>query len=158
MEGSAFVKFSTQFIACHANIACKVDIVCVIVYRCQMIRDPIYQRIGALIKAKRKTLGLKQETLANTLRISRGSLANIETGRQSILVHQLYNFAAALQLTPIELLPAIPGDPADEEQSNIPLPPNLNPQQAKQITSLFSQVKTSQNPKKEEYRVNSNKR
>jgi transcriptional regulator with XRE-family HTH domain len=123
-----------------------------------MIRDPIYQHIGALIKAKRKTLGLKQETLANTLRISRGSLANIETGRQSILVHQLYNFAAALQLTPIELLPAMPGDPTDEEQSNIPLPPNLNSQQAKQITSLFSQVKTSQNPKKEETRVNNNKR
>ena len=70
-----------------------------------MDTDPIYKLIGAVIKARRKTLELKQETLAGRLGISRGSLANVETGRQSVLVHQLYKFAAALGVTPSDLLP-----------------------------------------------------
>ncbi len=110
--------------------------------------DPIYKQIGAVIKSRRKTLEMKQETLAGLLGISRGSLANVETGRQGILVHQLYKFSAALQLkTPIDLLPQPSPDHLRTEQSErpeLPLPSGLKAQEKEQITRLFEQVDTKQ--------------
>jgi transcriptional regulator with XRE-family HTH domain len=120
--------------------------------------EDIYRHIGAQIRVKRRKLKWKQELLASKLAISRGSLANIEIGNQRVLVHQLYRFAAELKLSPTDLLPPMPADQTDVEQSDIPLPSHLNSQQAKQVTSLLSQVKTSQNPKKEEHHVKNNKR
>jgi transcriptional regulator with XRE-family HTH domain len=111
--------------------------------------DPIYRHIGALIKARRKTLQLKQETLAGKLGISRGSLANIETGRQNVLVHQLYRFAVALQLTPFDLLPPPSTDHFKAGRTELPLPDNLKAKQKKQVADLFLQVDTNQKPDKE---------
>lgn len=111
-----------------------------------MTPDPIYRHIGSLIKARRKTLQLKQENLANMLGISRGSLANIETGRQNVLVHQLYRFAAALQLTPVDLLPSPSMDQTRTEAVELPLPSDLKAQQKKQITDLFMQVDPNPKP------------
>jgi transcriptional regulator with XRE-family HTH domain len=109
-----------------------------------MDRDPIYRHIGAIIKARRKTLGLKQETLAGMLGISRGALANVETGRQNVLVHQLYRYAHALQLTATDLLPQPSTSNSKAEPTELPLPENLKAQQRKQIVRLFEQVNTTQ--------------
>jgi transcriptional regulator with XRE-family HTH domain len=106
--------------------------------------DPIYKDIGAVIKSRRKTLDMKQETLAGLLGISRGSLANVETGRQSILVHQLYKFAIALQLMPFDLLPQPSVAHLRTEPTELPLPGDLKAQQKEQITRLFEQVDTTQ--------------
>jgi transcriptional regulator with XRE-family HTH domain len=114
-----------------------------------MPADPIYKRIGALIKARRKTLQMKQEMLASALGISRGSLANIETGRQSILVHQLYKYADALQLTPSDLLPPRPTDHATVNRTELPLPTDLKAQQKEQVARLFMQVDTRQDNRTE---------
>ena len=105
---------------------------------------PTYKAIGAVIKSRRKTLGMKQETLAGLLSISRGSLANVETGRQSILVHQLYKFAEALQLTPFDLLPPALIDQLRTEPTKLPLPDDLKAQQREQIARMFEQVDTTQ--------------
>lgn len=102
-----------------------------------MTPDPIYKHIGMLIKARRKTLGLKQENLAHNLGISRGSLANIETGRQNILVHNLYKIAAALDLNPLDLLPQPSGDQSKSERMALPLPGDLKADQKKQVARLF---------------------
>jgi transcriptional regulator with XRE-family HTH domain len=109
-----------------------------------MNRDPVYQQIGSAIKARRKTLGLKQEALAATLGISRGALANIETGRQGILVHQLLKFAAALQLTPSDLLPLPSTEQRKAGRTELPLPDDLKALQKEQITRLFEGVDTDQ--------------
>jgi transcriptional regulator with XRE-family HTH domain len=110
--------------------------------------DPIYKQIGAVIKSRRKTLEMKQETLAGLLGISRGSLANVETGRQGVLVHQLYKFAVALQLnTPADLLPQPSPDnlrTERTERTELPLPSGLKAQEKKQITRFFEQVETKQ--------------
>ena len=106
--------------------------------------DPIYKHIGAVIKSRRKTLGMKQETLAGLLSISRGSLANVETGRQSVLVHQLYKFADALKLTPVDLLPRPSTDHLRTERTELPLPGDLKAQEKEQITRFFEQVDTNQ--------------
>lgn len=112
------------------------------IYEQVMNPDPMYKQIGAVIKARRKTLGLKQEYLAGKLGISRGSLANIETGRQSILVHQLYKYAAKLDLNPFDLLPQPATDHVVAEPTELPLPTNLKPQEKDQIARLFAQVDT----------------
>jgi transcriptional regulator with XRE-family HTH domain len=115
-----------------------------------MEQQLIYAHIGALIKTRRKHFRLTQEKLASQLVISRASLANIETGRQKILVHQLYGLAAALEMSPADFLP-----PAAESQSvikstDLPLPAGLKPQQKEQIARLFASPNpTSSKPKGE---------
>ncbi|MGH9451203.1 MAG: helix-turn-helix domain-containing protein [Terriglobia bacterium] len=109
-----------------------------------MSPDPIYKHIGALIKARRKALGWKQEKLAGELGISRGSLANVETGRQSVLVHQLYKFAAVLKLTPSDFLPLTSRDHFRGDHTELPLPDDLKAQQKEQIARLIQQVDTNQ--------------
>ena len=131
-------------IACDQHNACDVDIFDAGVYEQTMTPDPIYKQIGAVIKARRKKLGMKQEVLAGKLGISRGSLANVETGRQNVLVHQLYKYAAALELSPFDLLPLPPNDNFRTDRSPLPLPPDLKAQQVEQITRLFDQVDTDQ--------------
>jgi transcriptional regulator with XRE-family HTH domain len=123
-----------------------------------MVPDPIYKQIGALIKARRNKLHLKQENIASELRISRGSLANIETGRQRVLVHQLYMFASALQLKPSDLLPPPPAAHLGTEHTDLPIPSGLKAQQKKQIANLFSQVDTDQKLEIEGSHDNTNKR
>lgn len=67
--------------------------------------EPIYPAIGKAIAERRVDLGLTQGQLAERLEISRPSLANIEAGRQRMLVHQVYEIAAALHVLPSELVP-----------------------------------------------------
>lgn len=104
--------------------------------------DPIYRHIGAIIKTRRKVLKMKQEDLAGQLGISRGSLANVETGRQSVLVHQLYKFADVLKLSPYDLLPMAVHDHTKTERTLLPLPNDLKALQKEQVTNLIEQVPT----------------
>lgn len=102
-----------------------------------MKSEDIYRHIGLLIKRRRKQLGLTQEVLANRLAISRASLASIETGRQNVLVHQLYRLAAVLQLEPKDFLPTFGDFKPAHDTEDLPLPAGLNPQQKEQITRLL---------------------
>ena len=120
--------------------------------------DPIYKYIGELIKARRKTLKLKQESLASMLGISRGSLANIETGRQNILVHNLYKFATVLKLKPFDLLPQPSTNQSKAGHAELPLPEDLKAEQKKQVARLFMQVDTIQPQDKEIRRAQTTKR
>ena len=114
-----------------------------------MIPNPIYKEIGALIRARRKTLDMRQKNLASDMGISRGSLANIETGRQNMLVHQLYNFAKALRLSPKDLLPLSTNEDIRVERTELPLPRNLKARQKQQVARLFMQTATRQPLEKE---------
>jgi transcriptional regulator with XRE-family HTH domain len=98
---------------------------------------PVYKQIGATIQQRRKQLGLKQVNVAAGLGISRGSLANVETGRQSILVHQLYKFAEILQLLPADLLPSTASPAPLKNDWSTKLPAGLKPQQQEQIARLL---------------------
>jgi transcriptional regulator with XRE-family HTH domain len=123
-----------------------------------MAIDPLYKSIGAVIKARRRTLGMKQEDLARMLNISRGSLANIETGRQSILVHQLFRFANALDVTPFDLLPPPSTEHFRPDLAGFPLPHDLKVQQKEQITRLLEQVDIDHKPATEVSRAKNIKR
>jgi transcriptional regulator with XRE-family HTH domain len=69
-----------------------------------MDADKIYKNLGKRIRDLRKSLGQTQEQLAKQVGISRASLANIEAGRQQVLVHHLFGLAGALQLDSPALL------------------------------------------------------
>ena len=82
-----------------------------------MTTDFPYPQIGALVRNRRKSLRLTQDELANEVGISRASMANIEAGRQRILVGQIYSLANALKLAVPELLPS-----ADIQKSQVSTP------------------------------------
>lgn len=72
-----------------------------------LVRDEeIYERLGQQIAARRRGLKMTQEKLAAAVGMSRASIANIESGRQNVLLHHLYRFAKALNISHVaDLLP-----------------------------------------------------
>ena len=77
----------------------------------------IYRLIGSRIAAKRKDLRLKQVEVAEQIGLTRASLANIEKGRQRIMLHQVYKIAEALKtdsildLVPARFTASVPDEP-----------------------------------------------
>lgn len=114
-----------------------------------MDAEALYRHIGATIKLKRKQLGLTQEQLAARMATSRASLANVETGRQNVLVHQLYSFAENLDLKIEDLLPPVFNPDSASSPSDFPLPKDLNRVQREQITRLLNGTPGAVAPPKE---------
>lgn len=100
----------------------------------------IYQSLGARIRDLRKSLRQTQDQLAKQIGISRASLANIEAGRQQVLVHHLFALASALQLdSPAQLLLA-PQARAPKAGASSPLPlaeDGLTEKQRREVLSLM---------------------
>jgi len=69
--------------------------------------DRIYSLFGSRVAALRHERGLKQAELAQRIGLSRSSVANIEAGRQKVLLHQISDIAQALDLSDVRsLMPA----------------------------------------------------
>jgi len=117
--------------------------------------DSLYRHIGAVIQNRRKKFKPRwtQEKLANRVGISRASLANIETGRQSVLVHQLYAFAEALGMSPSDfLLPANDTGGARSAWDDV-LPDDLKPLHKDQIARLLGETQPEPSREKGESRA-----
>ena len=119
----------------------------------------VYRHIGALIRSRRKKFKPRwtQEKLANRIGISRASLANIETGRQSVQVHQLYAFAEALDLSPSDFL-LLANDSGVRAEWDEVLPGDLKPLQKDQIARLLADTHAEPNREREESRAKPTKR
>lgn len=63
-----------------------------------------YSRFGAAVRYWRKKRNLTQSSLAEALRLSRASIANIENGRQKILLYQFHQLCTLLRVNSAELL------------------------------------------------------
>lgn len=105
--------------------------------------EPIYRHIGAIIRAKRRQRDWSQKELAQRLQISRATLASMETGRQRILAHQLYELAATLEMNPADLLPQLPTASAEKGWAELPMPAGLKPSQIQQLAKLIQAVPVS---------------
>lgn len=68
------------------------------------MNEPIYRHIGAKVQQLRTMLDLTQEDVAKRSNLTRTSIANIEAGRQRILLHDVETIANALHTTPRALL------------------------------------------------------
>lgn len=106
-----------------------------------MDRSSLYARLGQLIRERRRELGLTQERLASQVSISRASIANIETGRQRILVHQLYMIAEKLDVEPVALLPG-PDEIRDlQPLDNLSFSENVGVELRRKIADLLREAK-----------------
>ncbi len=111
----------------------------------RMNPEPLYKAIGAIVRRRRRRFEWSQKLLASRLRISRATLANIETGRQRVLVHHLYTFAEVLDMKPGDFLPPASVAGSAGAWALLPIPGDLKPQQKEQIARLIGplQQKTS---------------
>ncbi|MCC6775669.1 MAG: helix-turn-helix transcriptional regulator [Hyphomicrobiales bacterium] len=66
-----------------------------------------YVLFGAAVCAARLRCQITQQELADRLKISRGSVANIETARQRVLLDDVFQFAEALRVSPRSLFDAV---------------------------------------------------
>lgn len=81
-----------------------------------MASEALYKAFGSAVSTRRKALDLTQAELASKVNMSRASIANIESGRQNVLLHHAYALAAALDFAKVaELLPPMPRKPLGEE-------------------------------------------
>lgn len=71
------------------------------------VEKEFYNYIGSVIKEHRERAGLTQSELARRVGVTRYSIANIEKGRQGILLHTLRSIADSIGI-PIRLL--LPSD------------------------------------------------
>lgn len=82
------------------------------------VKDPAHQKfyevLGARIREIRGSK-LSQEELARSVKLTRTSIVNIESGRQKLLVHNLFLIAKALDVRPTDLL-----RPMESSLSEIP--------------------------------------
>lgn len=83
------------------------------------MEEELYAAIGETIRARRERKGMTQAALAALVGMSRPSVANIERGRQSLLVHQLVDFATALGVEPVSLLPSKDSNTSGDAVPNI---------------------------------------
>jgi len=87
----------------------------------------LYHRLGRAVADYRTQLGLTQGQVAEKIGLSRASLANLESGRQRIMVHQLYALANVLgRRSILDLVPEVWASPEplpEIEISGSPLSP-----------------------------------
>jgi transcriptional regulator with XRE-family HTH domain len=69
--------------------------------------EDLYKEIGQRIRCVREERKLTQAELAAVVLLTRTSITNIEHGRQKLLLHTLYDIAAALAVEPCNLLPEV---------------------------------------------------
>lgn len=72
--------------------------------------DEIYTRFGRRVRTRREQLRLTQADLSAKVGLSRASIANIEGGRQAVLLHQFLALAEALTIPPMELIWPVQSD------------------------------------------------
>lgn len=71
-------------------------------------RDPeaVYRAFGRKLREIRQRKRVPQQELATFSGLTRSSIANIESGKQRVLLHQVLLFAWALDATVDELMPS----------------------------------------------------
>ncbi|TND10157.1 MAG: hypothetical protein FD123_405 [Bacteroidetes bacterium] len=103
-----------------------------------------YEALGAHIKTARVTAGLKQETLAKLLKLSRASIVNIEKGRQHTPTHTLWDMAKVLKIDVAKLLPGFTtSEVANSEiQKRIVKESNIGKRSKEQLIDFIEHVHT----------------
>ena len=102
----------------------------------------IYPLLGSAIARRRQHLDLSQADVAERIGLTRASIANIEAGRQRVLVHHLYMIANALDCTSIlDLVPS-----KIEEKDDLPKlvgDTEITERQMAQVLNLFQNARTT---------------
>lgn len=99
------------------------------------------EHLGKTLRVLRKAKGWTQQEFAVLTGLSRGTIANMETGRQAVSAHQAYLLASTLGLRRVDelfpLLPALLEDDEDEIKIHRSYQSSdLNDLQLKQVQAL----------------------
>lgn len=106
-----------------------------------MDRRDLYRKVGSLLRERRKACALTQEVLSQQMNISRAALANIEAGRQQMLVHQVFAAAIALDCSLMDLLPSPQELESPDVALGAKLPKDLSADQRDQVLRLINSGK-----------------
>lgn len=120
--------------AYHAHLMCtSLTLVANAALFTGMNEMDLYAQLGRKVAAARKKLGLTQAELASRVSLTRASVANIETGRQRVMLHDVFALVEALggksilefvpERVPLEVVQdvAFAGDGASKEDERIML-------------------------------------
>jgi len=108
----------------------------------------IYKAFGRAVCTRRKELKLTQALLAARVGMSRASIANLESGRQNVLLHHAYHLAAALKFSRIhDLLPALP---KLETENQVDTDKSVTARGKAELSSLIAAALATRNPAKAE--------
>lgn len=66
--------------------------------------EPLYVAIGQRVLEERIKAGWTQQDLCGQVRLERSSIANIELGRQRVMLHQIFDLAEVLSIPLDDLL------------------------------------------------------
>jgi len=69
--------------------------------------ETVYLQFGLRVKQLRESLGWKQEDIATKVGLTRASIANIESGKQRVLLDDVTKFARAFGCTEKHLMRGI---------------------------------------------------
>lgn len=118
---------------------CIIDILALAKQTPAMSEEAIYKSFGRAVATRRKKLDLTQAELAGRVGMSRASIANIESGRQNVLLHHAYKLATALEFAKVsDLLPAN-SKPSPQEDLDMTLSDDTITARGKaQITDLIA--------------------
>jgi transcriptional regulator with XRE-family HTH domain len=109
----------------------------------------VYRALGAAAAKRRKQLKLTQAYVAAGIGLTRASLANIETGRQKVLLHQVYRLANVLKLDSIlDLVPATFTVDAGLAEALPFKSAKVTPAQKQQVENLVRLALASDQPKR----------
>jgi len=100
----------------------------------------LYTITGQLIRKTREERGLTQAELAAAVSLTRASITNIESGKQKLLLHTLYDIAIALSVEPSALLPKL-ADTRGPWESESTLSSNLSESEREWLHSIVSASK-----------------
>ena len=115
----------------------------------QMVEEEIYRVFGRSVSARRRQLGLTQARLAAQIGISRASIASIESGRQSVLLHHVYKLASALDFAKVsDLLPSLLKPTNREDIDMVLSDETLTPIEKSQISDLVLRALSQHSSKK----------
>lgn len=74
--------------------------------------NDLYEAFGRNLRKLRSEVGLTQDDLAAKVGLGRTSITNIEKGRQHVSLHQVFQLADAIGVSPQQLLPTRDVKPA----------------------------------------------
>jgi transcriptional regulator with XRE-family HTH domain len=113
-----------------------------------MAEEAIYKAFGRAVATRRRKLELTQAELAARVGMSRASVANIESGRQSVLLHHVYGLAEALKIAKISDL--LPAKPSNRENTDMIIlsDEEVTPRAKAQITDLIANALAQRGAKK----------
>jgi transcriptional regulator with XRE-family HTH domain len=132
----------------YSTFVLVIDIVACLRQTTAMAEEVIYKAFGRAVATRRRKLELTQAELAARVGMSRASVANIESGRQSVLLHHVYGLAEALQIAKVSDL--LPAKPSNRENTDMIILSDVDvtPRAKAQITDLIASALAQRGAKK----------